>query len=109
MTPVYEQKRITKHDACPVELRVVGPHIGLYCQCHNKWLKWLTDAEARVALTADVSVKITATKKTNIGITEPTSTQYIKIQNKDKHRQLNRLRKQRRWQEYRQLKRSNLG
>lgn len=59
MTQVYKSQRIRRHDTCPVELRVTGPHIGLYCQCHNQWLKWITEAEARVALEAGVDVVFT--------------------------------------------------
>lgn len=96
MTQVYEQKRITKHDKCPVELRVSGPHIGLYCSCHNKWLKWITDGEARIALEAGVQVKLIPIKKAQTGDTKPKDTQYIKLLNKDKHRLKSRQARQKR-------------
>lgn len=30
-----------KHKDCPKETRITGPHLGMYCVCHNKWLKWI--------------------------------------------------------------------
>lgn len=102
----YETKRVVAHDNCPMELRVIGPHIGLYCQAHNKWLKWLTDGEALVCLENNLPVHIQSGARVSSNEQTPTRDQtYIKIQNKDKSRQLNKLKKSRRWADYKKLKR----
>ena len=101
MTAIYESPRITRHDQCPMELRVSGPHIGLYCQCHNKWLKWLTDGEARVALEADLPVRIIA-KRTQTGQPQANTGNYIKIQQQDQRTQNHRRRRHKARQKLRQ-------
>ena len=102
----YETKRIVAHDLCPMELRISGPHIGLYCQAHNKWLKWLTDGEARICLENNLPVEILITAKSpDKEQHKPTDKQYIKVHNKDTAKQFNRLKKSRRWTEFKKLKR----
>lgn len=51
MTPDEE-----RHKDCPVEIRYklfVGKQIptpGLFCSCHDKWLRWLRPQEATYAI-----------------------------------------------------------
>jgi len=36
-------KRVkTDHSACEMTLQPCGPHQGLYCVRHNKWIQWLS-------------------------------------------------------------------
>ena len=45
-----------RHKDCPVEVRFkvfAGQHKstpGLFCSCHDKWLKWLTPKDAYYAI-----------------------------------------------------------
>lgn len=41
------QKQQKRHQNCPMELRETGPHIGLYCQTHGKWMKWVSQPDAK--------------------------------------------------------------
>ena len=35
-----------EHMWCPMEVRVKGPHTGLYCAQHGVWIKWISHSEA---------------------------------------------------------------
>jgi len=45
-----------RHKDCPVEIRYKmfsgskGNVAGLFCSCHDKWVKWLTDKDAEYAI-----------------------------------------------------------
>jgi hypothetical protein len=42
----YRNQLQTQHKDCPKETRTSGPHRGLYCACHNKWLMWIPKEQA---------------------------------------------------------------
>jgi hypothetical protein len=38
----YQRQQLQQqHQSCPKETRATGPHLGLYCITHSKWLRWL--------------------------------------------------------------------
>lgn len=47
-------ERWQRHEQCPAEIRERGPHIGLYCAQHHKWIKWVSLAEAQELRQADI-------------------------------------------------------
>jgi hypothetical protein len=36
-----------KHNHCPVEFRVQGPHTGMYCQTHDVWIRWISKQDLK--------------------------------------------------------------
>ena len=38
------------HLHCTVAIRRKGPHYGLYCKPHNRWIKWLSQEHADILL-----------------------------------------------------------
>jgi hypothetical protein len=37
------RKRVKQdHSACEMTIRPCGPHQGLYCAQHGKWIKWIS-------------------------------------------------------------------
>ena len=36
-----KQQHQKLHMNCPMEIRTKGPHFGLYCVTHNKWMQWI--------------------------------------------------------------------
>lgn len=47
-------ERWQRHQACAAEVRERGPHIGLYCAQHHKWIKWISSDEARELRQTDI-------------------------------------------------------
>lgn len=37
-----------QHMHCEMEIRQRGPHWGLYCQQHNKWIKWIAPQDIQL-------------------------------------------------------------
>lgn len=74
------------HDRCPCELKIEGPHIGLYCKPHKHWLKWLTKEEVKISI--DLGIKLATT---------PTRD---KLALKDNHTLDKRIKRQKRWRKY---------
>ena len=45
-----KQRQHVKEQAhlwCPMEVRVRGPHTGLYCAQHGTWIKWISQTQAQ--------------------------------------------------------------
>lgn len=51
------QKQQKRHQNCEMELRLMGPHTGLYCRPHNKWMKWVSAKEAKIIANLGVKYK----------------------------------------------------
>lgn len=78
------------HDRCPCELRLSGPHIGLYCKPHQHWLKWLTPEETKTAI--------------ELGTKLATIPNRDKLTLKDNRTVKQRIRRQKRWLKYKSNK-----
>lgn len=74
------------HDRCPCEIRLSGPHTGLYCSPHKHWLKWLTREETQIAI--ELGTKIVREPHRDL------------LQLQDRRQQQKRLRRQKRWLKY---------
>jgi hypothetical protein len=81
----------TTHTHCPCELRISGPHIGLYCKPHKHWLKWLTKEEVKASI--DLGIKLAKTPNRD------------KLTLKDNHTINNRLKRTKRWKQYKRASR----
>lgn len=79
------------HEHCPCELQKNGPHVGLYCKPHKHWLKWLTKEEVKTAI--DLGTKL-ATNKTK------SKAPIDRLTIKDDKTIKNRLKRDKRWQQY---------
>jgi hypothetical protein len=79
------------HNHCPCELQKHGPHIGLYCKPHKHWLKWLTKEETIIAINLGIKLaNKTKKRKTTVD----------RLTIKDDKTIKNRLKRDKRWQQY---------
>lgn len=42
-----QAERWRLHSRCESEVRQVGPHWGVYCATHNKWIQWIPRDQVR--------------------------------------------------------------
>ena len=40
--------REARHLHCDMDIKQKGPHWGLYCKQHGKWIRWITHNEASI-------------------------------------------------------------
>lgn len=45
------------HELCGCYLAQRGPHWGLYCRPHHRWIKWVTAEHRALILDAGVAVE----------------------------------------------------
>jgi len=46
-----------EHLHCTMIMRERDPHVGLYCQQHNKWISWLNHYEVQLAVELGIQVE----------------------------------------------------
>lgn len=42
-----QEQRWQLHSRCECEVRQRGPHWGVYCATHNKWIQWIDKTQAQ--------------------------------------------------------------
>lgn len=66
LTPEQQSRRdkerravvLASHDQCDMEIRQRGPNWGLYCQQHNRWMRWLDRKELNEVRQMDIPMII---------------------------------------------------
>lgn len=88
---VMANTKSQQHTHCPCEIKLSGPHIGLYCKPHKHWLKWLTQEETKIAI--ELGTKIATTPNRD------------KLTLRDNHTIDKRIKRIKRWNKYKKANR----
>ena len=55
-----------QHLYCEMDFRKRGPHWGMYCSPHNKWIRWIPHYELEtLGLIAEQTVRLAAREQAN--------------------------------------------